>query len=40
MRQLAGEARFTAVRYRPAYVRADVDDLLGSVERALADLAW
>jgi DivIVA domain-containing protein len=40
MRQLAGEARFATVKYRPAYVMADVDDLLGSVERALADLAW
>ena len=40
MRQLAGEAQFTTVRLRPAYVMADVDDLLGSVERALSDLAW
>jgi DivIVA domain-containing protein len=29
MRQLAGEAQFTTVRLRPAYVMADVDDLLG-----------
>jgi DivIVA domain-containing protein len=40
MRQLAGEAQFTTVRLRPAYVMADVDDLLGSVEHALSDLAW
>jgi DivIVA domain-containing protein len=40
MRQLAGEAQFATVRLRPAYVVADVDDLLGSVERALSDLAW
>ena len=40
MRQLAGEAQFTTVRLRPAYVMADVDGLLGSVERALSDLAW
>jgi DivIVA domain-containing protein len=40
MRQLPGEARFTMVRYRPAYVMAEVDDLLGSVERALTDLPW
>ena len=39
MEQLAGEARFTTVKLRPAYVMADVDDLLGSVEHALADLA-
>lgn len=39
MQQLAGEARFTTAKLRPAYVTADVDDLLGSVERALADLA-
>jgi len=40
MQQLAGEARFTTVRLRPGYVMADVADLLGSVEHALADLAW
>lgn len=40
MRQLACEAQFTTVRLRPAYVMADVDDLLGSVKRALSDLAW
>ncbi|MGD0704513.1 MAG: DivIVA domain-containing protein [Trebonia sp.] len=38
--QLAGKAEFTAVRLRPGYVRADVDRLLASVERGLADLAW
>jgi DivIVA domain-containing protein len=40
MQHLAGEALFTTVRLRPAYVMADVDDLLGSVEHALAGLAW
>ncbi len=40
MQQLAGEPLFTRVRLRPAYVVADVDDLLGSVARTLADLAW
>lgn len=39
VRQLAGEARFTTVRLRPGYLIADVDSLLASVERALADLA-
>jgi DivIVA domain-containing protein len=40
LQQLAGEARFTTVKVRPAYVMADVDSLLASVERALTDLAW
>jgi DivIVA domain-containing protein len=35
---LAGEARFTTVKIRPTYVMADVDSLLASVERALAQL--
>jgi DivIVA domain-containing protein len=39
LQQLAGEARFTTARLRPGYVVADVDSLLASVERALADLA-
>jgi DivIVA domain-containing protein len=38
--QLAGEARFTRVKLRPGYVIADVDSLVASVERGLADLAW
>jgi len=38
LRQLAGEARFTTVKVRPGYVTADVDNLLASVEQALADL--
>lgn len=36
--QLAGEARFTITRLRPGYVITDVDNLLASVDRALADL--
>lgn len=40
LQQLAGEARFTTVKLRPGYVMADVDSLLASVERALADLGW
>jgi DivIVA domain-containing protein len=35
---LAGEARFTTVKIRPTYVMADVDNLLASVEQALAQL--
>ncbi|HEY6787630.1 MAG TPA: DivIVA domain-containing protein [Trebonia sp.] len=35
---LAGEARFTTVKILPGYVMADVDNLLASVERALAEL--
>jgi DivIVA domain-containing protein len=38
LRQLAGEARFTTARLRPGYVTADVDSLLASLDRALADL--
>jgi hypothetical protein len=37
---LAGEPRFTTVKIRPGYVMADVDSLLASVQRALADLPW
>jgi DivIVA domain-containing protein len=40
LRELAGEAQFTTVKLRPGYVMADVDSLLASVERTLADLAW
>lgn len=40
LRQLAGEAQFTTTRLRPGYLMADVDSLLASVERALADLFW
>jgi DivIVA domain-containing protein len=40
LRQLAGEPRFKTVKLRPGYVTTDVDDLLASVERGLADLAW
>jgi DivIVA domain-containing protein len=39
LQELAGEARFTTVKPRPGYVMADVDSLLASVERSLADLA-
>jgi hypothetical protein len=31
---------FTTVKPRPGYVIADVDSLLASVQRELADLAW
>jgi DivIVA domain-containing protein len=40
LQRLAGETRFSTVRLRPGYVKADVDSLLASVEQALADLAW
>lgn len=40
LQRLAGGARFTTVKLRPGYVTADVDSLLASVERELADLAW
>jgi DivIVA domain-containing protein len=38
--QLAGEARFKTAKLRPGYAMADVDSLLASVERELADLTW
>jgi hypothetical protein len=37
MRQLAGEAQFTTVRLRPAYVMADVDDLRGVRDKNVGD---
>jgi hypothetical protein len=40
MQQLAGEAQFKVARLRPGYEKRDVDSLLASVERELADLAW
>jgi DivIVA domain-containing protein len=40
LQRLAGEPQFTTVKLRPAYVAADVDALLASVEQALADLGW
>jgi DivIVA domain-containing protein len=40
LQRLAGEPRFTTARLRPCYVMAEVESLLASVERALADLAW
>jgi hypothetical protein len=35
-----GKAEFTVVRLPPGYGMRDVDTLLSSVERDLADLAW
>lgn len=41
LQQLAGEARFATVKkLRPGYKMADVEALLASVERALADFGW
>jgi DivIVA domain-containing protein len=40
VRQLAGEARFTTVKIRPAYVIPHVDSMLASVEQELRDLPW
>jgi hypothetical protein len=41
LQQPAGKPRFTTVQLSPASaVTTDVDSLLASVERSLADLGW